>query len=71
MAFLSMVRNMTDMIHMVEMVMDHDPHDGDDDGHDPHDGDDDEHEGERIFSTTDSESTTIKGSYNVNGNLVK
>jgi iron complex outermembrane receptor protein len=40
------------------------------DGHDPHDGDDDEHEGERIFSTTNSESTTIKGSYNVNGNLV-
>ena len=48
----------------------HDPHDGDGDGHDPHDGDDDEHEDERIFSTTDSESTTIKGSYNVNGNLV-
>ena len=30
----------------------------------------DEHEDERIFSTTDSESFTIKGSYNVNGNLV-
>jgi iron complex outermembrane receptor protein len=30
----------------------------------------DEHEEERIFSTTDSESFTIKGSYNVNGNLI-
>ena len=29
-----------------------------------------EHEEERIFSTTDSESFTIKGSYNVDGNLV-
>ena len=29
-----------------------------------------EHGEERIFSTTDSESFTIKGSYNVNGNLV-
>ena len=28
------------------------------------------HEEERIFSTTDSESTTIKGSYNVNGNIL-
>ncbi len=28
------------------------------------------HEEERIFSTTDSESTTIKGSYNVNGTLI-
>ena len=28
------------------------------------------HEEERIFSTTDSESTTIKGSYNLNGNFV-
>ena len=28
------------------------------------------HEDERIFSSTDSESFTIKGSYNVNGNLV-
>jgi iron complex outermembrane receptor protein len=28
------------------------------------------HEGERIFSSTDSESFTVKGSYNVNGNLV-
>ena len=32
--------------------------------------DDEPHEDERIFSTTDSESFTIKGSYNVNGNLV-
>ena len=30
----------------------------------------DEHEEERIFSTTDSESFTIKGSYNVYGNLI-
>ena len=36
---------------------------GDEEGHD-------EHEGERIFSTTDSESFTLKGSYNVNGALV-
>ena len=28
------------------------------------------HEDERIFSSTDSESFTIKGSYNVNGNLI-
>ena len=28
------------------------------------------HEDERIFSSTDSESFTVKGSYNINGNLV-
>jgi iron complex outermembrane receptor protein len=47
---------------------------GDEDHHDEdeHDEDEhhDEHDEERIFSTTDSESFTIKGSYNVNGNLV-
>ena len=46
--------------------------DHDDDHGDEH-GDEDEHDEhgeERIFSTTDSESFTIKGSYNVNGNLV-
>ena len=32
--------------------------------------DDEPHEDERIFSTTDSESFTLKGSYNVNGNIV-
>ena len=39
---------------------------------DKHDEDEhhDEHGNERIFSTTDSKSFTIKGSYNVNGNLV-
>ncbi len=42
------------------------PFHGDD--HDDEHGD--EHGEERIFSTTDSESFTIKGSYNVNGNLV-
>ena len=45
----------------------------DEDGHDEDEhGDEhgDEHEEERIFSTTDSESFTIKGSYNVNGNLI-
>ena len=42
------------------------PFHGDD--HDDEHGD--EHGDERIFSTTDSESFTIKGSYNVNGNLV-
>ena len=56
---------------------DHDDDHGDDhdDDHadDDHDDDDhgDEHEGERIFSTTDSESLTVKGLYNLNGNLVK
>ena len=44
--------------------------DHDDDHGDEH-GDEEEHEEERIFSTTDSESFTIKGSYNINGNLVK
>ena len=44
--------------------------DNDDDHGDEH-GDEEEHEEERIFSTTDSESFTIKGSYNINGNLVK
>jgi len=57
---------------------DHDDH-GDEHGDDDHDddhgdehGDDDhdEHEGERIFSTTDQESFTIKGLYNLNGNLI-
>ncbi len=50
-----------------------DEHDDHDDDHgDDHDDDDhgDEHEGERIFSTTDSESLTVKGLYNLNGNLV-
>ena len=39
---------------------------------DEHEGEDEEeeHEEERIFSTTESESFTIKGSYNVDGNLV-
>ena len=44
----------------------HDDHDDDHgDDHDDHDDDDhgDEHEGERIFSTTDSESLTVKGLY--------
>jgi len=43
-----------------------------DDHRDDH-GDEDEHEEheeERIFSTTDSESLTLKGSYNVGGSLV-
>ena len=39
---------------------------GDEEEHDEHD----EHGDERIFSTTDSESTTIKGSYNLNGDIV-
>ena len=64
--------------HADEHGDEHDDHDddhGDDhDDHadDDHDDDDhgDEHEGERIFSTTDSESLTVKGLYNVNGNLV-
>ena len=54
---------------------DHDDHADDDhadeDGHDDHaDDDHDEHEGERIFSTTDQESFTIRGLYNVNGSLI-
>ena len=44
---------------------DHDDH-GDEHGDDDHD----EHEGERIFSTTDQESFTIRGLYNLNGNLI-
>ena len=54
---------------------------GDDHGDEDHDGEDhdeedhgdehgDEHGEERIFSTTDSESFTIKGSLNVGGNLI-
>jgi len=50
-----------------------DEHD-DEDHHDEDEHDEDEHHDEhgeeRIFSTTDSESLTIKGSYNLNGNLV-
>ncbi|MDA9248167.1 TonB-dependent receptor, partial [Gammaproteobacteria bacterium] len=42
-----------------------------DDDHGNEHGDEEKHEEERIFSTTDSESFTIKGSYNVNGGLVK
>ena len=65
--------------HADEHGDEHDDHDDDhgddhDDDHadDDHDDDDhgDEHEGERIFSTTDSESLTVKGLYNLNGNLV-
>ncbi len=41
------------------------------DEHEEEHADEEEHEEERIFSTTDSESFTIKGSYNVNGDLVK
>ena len=40
-----------------------------DEGHGDEHGDE-EHGDERIFSTTDSESTTIKGSYNLNGKLI-
>ena len=47
---------------------DHDDHEGEDD-HDEHEGEE-EHEGERIFSTTDQESLTIKGLYNLNGSLI-
>ena len=45
----------------------HEDYHGDDHGdEDEHE----EHEEERIFSTTDSESLTLKGSYNVGGSLV-
>ena len=45
----------------------HEDEHGDDHGdEDEHE----EHEEERIFSTTDSESLTLKGSYNVGGSLV-
>ena len=47
----------------------HDDHD--DHGDNDHDDHGDEHEGERIFSTTDQNSFTIKGQYNLMGNLVK
>ena len=51
---------------------DADHHDEDEHDEDEHDEDEhhDEHGEERIYSITDSESFTIKGSYNVNGNLV-
>jgi iron complex outermembrane receptor protein len=53
---------------------DHGDEHGDEEHHDEDEHDEDEHHDEhgeeRIFSTTDSESFTIKGSYNVNGNLV-
>ncbi|MDA8998647.1 TonB-dependent receptor [Gammaproteobacteria bacterium] len=48
-----------------------DEHGDEHDDHGDEHGDEEEHEEERIFSTTDSESFTIKGSYNVNGGLVK
>jgi len=44
------------------------PFHGDEHGDEEHG--DEEHGDERIFSTTDSESTTIKGSYNLNGKLI-
>ena len=43
---------------------DHGDEHGDEDGHD-------EHGEERIFSTTDSETFSIRGSYNVSGSLSK
>ncbi len=53
---------------------DHGDEHGDEGHHDEDEHDEDEHHDEhgeeRIYSTTDSESFTIKGSYNVNGNLV-
>ena len=49
----------------------HEDEHGDDHGDDHGDEDEhEEHEEERIFSTTDSESLTLKGSYNVGGSLV-
>ncbi|MDA9842689.1 TonB-dependent receptor [Gammaproteobacteria bacterium] len=49
--------------HEDEHGDDHEDDHGDEDEHE-------EHEEERIFSTTDSESLTLKGSYNVGGSLV-
>ncbi|MDA7786223.1 TonB-dependent receptor [Gammaproteobacteria bacterium] len=49
--------------HEDEHRDDHGDDHGDEDEHE-------EHEEERIFSTTDSESLTLKGSYNVGGSLV-
>ena len=49
----------------------HEDEHGDDHGDDHGDENEhEEHEEERIFSTTDSESLTLKGSYNVGGSLV-
>ena len=48
----------------------HEDEHGDEDGDDHDEEEHEEHGEERIFSTTDSESFTIKGSYNINGNLV-
>ena len=38
--------------------------------HEEHEGEEEEHEEERVFSTTDSESFTVKGSLNMSGGLV-
>jgi len=48
----------------------HDEHEGEEHEGEEHEGEEhEEHEDERIFSTTDSESITLKGSYNTNGSL--
>ena len=46
-------------------------HDGHGDEHGDEEEGHDEHEGERIFSSTDSEKFDIRGSFNLAGNLVK
>ena len=50
---------------------DHEDEEHHDEGEHDEDEHHDEHGEERIFSTTDSETFNIKGSYNINGNFVK
>jgi len=48
----------------------HEEHEDEEHEGEEHEGEEhEEHEDERIFSTTDSESITLKGSYNTNGSL--
>ena len=50
----------------------HGGHDEDhDDEHGDEHGDEEEHEGERIFSTTDSERLDLRGSFNFNNSLIQ
>ena len=55
-----------DNIESVYGIPFHGDEHGDEEDHDEHE----EHGEERVFSTTDSESFTINGSYNLNGNIV-
>ena len=59
-----------DNLQSVYVMPFHGEEDEDEECHDEHGDEEEEHEEERIFSTTDSESFTIKGLYNLNGNTI-